>query len=372
MSANLEAFLQVAFLVAVPAVALRVEKHVEALGAVAICFLTGMAMGNVPWISIDQEVAVRLSSVAVALAIPLLLFSLDLRAWLARAPRAVLAFAWAMVAACLATTITLPFFAARIPESPKVAGMLVGTYTGGPPNLAAVGTMLGVDSATLVMVNAADALVSAPYFVFLITVGPAFFGKVLPASEVGAESSPAPKGQNAGVSDMLIGLALAGVVVALGMGASRAVAGVFSEDIVAILVVTTIAIALSFHRGVRGLRGSFQVGNYILLVFCVAVGSISNFGEVVSSSIWIVAYVVAVVLLALAIHLGLCRASKIDRDTTIITSAAAVFGPAVIGPVSLHLGNRRVFVSGLMASLVGYAVGNYLGLAIAWLCASMA
>jgi uncharacterized membrane protein len=35
--------------------------------------------------------------------------------------------------------------------------------------------------------------------------------------------------------------------------------------------------------------------------------------------------------------------------------------------VSVRLGNRAIFVSGLMSGLVGYAVGNYLGLLVAWI-----
>ena len=51
----------------------------------------------------------------------------------------------------------------------------------------------------------------------------------------------------------------------------------------------------------------------------------------------------------------------------LVTSTAALFGPAFIGPVSVRLGNRPIFVSALMSGLVGYAVGNYLGLLVAWL-----
>ena len=61
--------------------------------------------------------------------------------------------------------------------------MLVGVYTGGTPNLAAVGKALGVSNETFVMVNAADVLVSAPYFLFLITIGPRVFARFLPTPE---------------------------------------------------------------------------------------------------------------------------------------------------------------------------------------------
>ena len=102
------------------------------------------------------------------------------------------------------------------------------------------------------------------------------------------------------------------------------------------------------------------------LIFCVTIGTIADFAEVIRSSVWIIAYVATVIVTALVVHVALCKMSRIDRDTTVITSTAALFGPAFIGPVSVRLGNRATFVSGLMSGLVGYAVGNYLGLLVAW------
>jgi uncharacterized membrane protein len=51
----------------------------------------------------------------------------------------------------------------------------------------------------------------------------------------------------------------------------------------------------------------------------------------------------------------------------LITSTAGIFGPAFIGPVAERLRNREVIVPGLTCGLVGYAIGNYLGFAVAWL-----
>ena len=361
---------ELAFFLLVPAAALWLEKHVRVvavMGSVALCYIIGFAIGNTQSISVDSRLAMNLSTASVALAIPLLLFSLDFLGWLKQAPRTLLAFLWVVVAVCVASAIAAPIFAERIEDSAKVAGMLVGVYTGGTPNLAAVGKALGVSNETFVAVNAADVLVSSPYYLFLITLGPRFFGYFLgtPAPTVNG----AAVGQSAVLrpSDVLIGLMLAVLAVALGLGASKLSPPGIPEEAVAILGITTAAIAFSFHPRVRALQGTFEAGNYILLIFCVAIGTIADLGEVIRSSIWIVAYVATVIFISLGIHLVLCRLSRIDRDTTVITSTAALFGPAFIGPVSVRLGNRTVFVSGLMTGLVGYAVGNYLGLLVAWL-----
>lgn len=357
------------FLFLVPAAALYFEGYARAAGAVGLCFLAGFLVAVTPGVSIDKGLAANVSVLSVALAIPLLLLSLDLRMWLRRAPSAALAFGWAAVAVALASAIAAPFFAERVVDGGKVAGMLVGTYTGGPPNLAAVGTMLGASRETIVAVTAADALVSTPYHILLITVGPELFGLVFPSRETAVDDSPSRSRSEVHARDVLIGLGLAAVAVGAGVTASQLTAGLLPDEVVAILVITTVALGLSFHPRVRALRGTLQAGNYLMLVFCVTMGAVVDFGEVVRSSPWIVGYTTAVVVLSIAIHVALCRLTRIDRDTAIITSAAAVFGPAFIGPIAVRLGNRDVFVSGLMASLVGYALGNYLGLLVAWVLA---
>jgi len=362
--------IQLLFFLLVPAAALWLERHVRVvavMGSVALCYIIGFVIGNTPSISVDSQLAMDLSTAAVALAIPLLLFSLDFVSWLRQAPRTLLAFLWVVVAVCLASAIAAPIFSERIEDNAKIAGMLVGVYTGGTPNLAAVGKALGVSNETFVAVNAADVLVSSPYYLFLITLGPRVFGRVLQAPALGEVELDVDQIAAARPSHVLIGFVLAVVCVGLGVGASKLSPAGIPGEAVAILGITTAAIAFSFHPRVRALEGTFEAGNYILLIFCVTIGTIADLGEVIRSSIWIVAYVATVIFTSLTIHVVLCRLSGIDRDTTVITSTAALFGPAFIGPVSVRLGNRAIFVSGLMSGLVGYAVGNYLGLLIAWL-----
>lgn len=361
---------QLAFFLLVPAAALWLEKRVRVvavMGPVALCYIVGIVVGNTPGIAVDSRLAMDLSTAAVALAIPLLLFSLDFLGWLRQAPQTLLAFLWVVVAVCLASAIAAPIFSERIEDSGTIAGMLVGVYTGGTPNLAAVGKALGVSNETFVAVNAADVLVSSPYYLFLITLGPRAFGRLLRSSAPEPEAPLFARSVETRPAQLLIGVALAIACVGLGVGASKLPLAGIPEEAVAILGITTAAIAVSFHPRVRALEGTFEAGNYILLIFCVSIGTIADLGEVIRSSGWIVAYVATVIFTSLTIHVALCRISGIDRDTTVITSTAALFGPAFIGPVSVRLGNRAIFVSGLMSGLVGYAIGNYLGLLIAWL-----
>jgi len=47
-----------------------------------------------------------------------------------------------------------------------------------------------------------------------------------------------------------------------------------------------------------------------------------------------------------------------------ITSTAGVFGPAFIMPVARALRNDEIVLPGILCGILGYAIGNYLGIGI--------
>jgi len=48
-----------------------------------------------------------------------------------------------------------------------------------------------------------------------------------------------------------------------------------------------------------------------------------------------------------------------------ITSTAALYGPAFIGQIASVINNRQLVFSGMATSLVGLAMGNYIGVGVA-------
>ena len=53
----------------------------------------------------------------------------------------------------------------------KIAGLLVGVYTGGTPNLASLKIALNVDAETYIFVHTFDMIISFVYLVFLMSFG---------------------------------------------------------------------------------------------------------------------------------------------------------------------------------------------------------
>ena len=383
--------IQAILLVAAPVVILALVKRVRVLGligATLLCYLVGIASANLS-IPIDQGVSMQVSQVAVLLAIPLLLYCTDFVRWLKLARSTVLSFLLACVAVMLAATLGWAIFSRYLPqESWKLAGMFVGVYTGGTVNMNAVGYALGVREEIFVMANAADVVMGGIYLIFLMTVAQRVLLKFLPAfKSVGAVAAAETEGGAAGggpavgeayaptaptararwrlVGQVAIAVGVAILIVGASVGLSFLVTGGISETLV-LLAITTLGIAASFIPRLRRLEGAPDFGQYLLLVFCVAIGSIADF-RVLSGSPVIFGYCALVMTSAVVLHYAMAALFRIDADTVIITSVAAVFSPAFVGPIAGVLKNREIIVSGLTTGLVGYAVGNYLGLALAYL-----
>ena len=135
----------------------------------------------------------------------------------------------------------------------------------------------------------------------------------------------------------------------------------------AILAITTLAVAASLSPRVRTLPGTYTTGQYLLLVFCFAAGSMADIGRLVAAGPGFLGFTLAVIVLSVLLQFALMAAFRIDRDTAVVTSVATIMSPPFIAATADRLGNREVLVTGIASGLMGYAVGNYVGIAVTWL-----
>ena len=352
----------------------RKIKVLKTIGPIILCYGAGILLGNIglPW---DKGLSMSLSEIAVPLAIPLILFSLDLKKWLSLAKKTVLSFVLMIISAAAASVIAALIFSGTLEEGWKISGMLTGCYTGGTPNLMAIGMGLDINPETLVMVNTCDMVLGGTYFFFMVSVVKLGLRKILPKfestgdehqEEVAALQGIFSNGKRKGAKGLLLCGLLTVASTGLAVGLALLITGKMDVAII-ILAVTTCGIGLSFWNKIRDTPGTWNMGQYVILVFSMAIGSTVDIQMFFNSSPLILGYTATVMFGALIIHLLLSLIFKIDADTTLITSTAGVYGPAFIGPVAESLGNREVIMSGLVSGLVGYAVGNYLGLGISYL-----
>ena len=304
------------------------------------------------------------------IAIPLLLFTTDVLGWLRSAKSTVLSFICCVISAAVVTYVISLYYVGRLPDLAQAAGMIAGVNTGGTPNMQAVGLATGASETLFIQLNAADILYGGIYLIFLTSFGPALLSRFYPAYSykmVDDDSPASATSQGFNLKHALLSLLLAIAIVGITVGLVTVLFGDELPVALIILSVTTLSVGLSFVAPIRKMRTSFDVGNYLLLVFCVAIGLRSEASEILGNSSILVQYYGITYVLTILTHYLLGWVLRIDRDTLLITSVASIYGPAFVGQIAHVLGNKQVVFGGIATGLVGYAVGNYLGIGISYL-----
>jgi uncharacterized membrane protein len=375
------AIVQLIVMILFPALVVELVKRnrmAGMVGPVILCYALGLVLGNLPDSPVDVKVSEEVGSAAVPIAISLMLLSTRFVSWIRYAKKAAMSFGLAVLAVIITSfTVTFLFqnvYGDRL-EFWKLSGMVVGVYTGGTPNLSAIGTALGAGHETFIIMNACDLVLSSVYLLLLLTVAQRIALKFLPSFVRVEETDRDETFHYQRYQRMLpkmvvaryLGLAL---LLALGiLGASVGFSMLVANGVITapnvILGVTTLSLGASFVRKIRFLPRTYEFGEYFLLIFCLGIGSMSNMNDLLQSSPLMFYYVTCVFVGTISLHFLFSWMFKMDADTTLITSVAGIFGPAFIGPVASVLKNRDIVVSGLTTGLVGYAIANYLGIGLA-------
>ena len=102
-------------------------------------------------------------------------------------------------------------------------------------------------------------------------------------------------------------------------------------------------------------------------MFGVAVGMMSDFRELINEGGPFIIFIGVTMISTILFQLVLSKIFKIDTDTFIITSTAAIYGPVFIPQVARALKNRSIILGGIAVSLIGLAIGNYIGISLAYI-----
>lgn len=382
-------YIIIALYILVPVLIIECFKRwtwMQKIGTVVAAYAIGIIFALTGFVHFEPGTAAAISfgklqstimSVAVPLAIPLMLFNCDFKLWTKALPKTI----WSLVGGVVAVLVAVVsgYFIFRNPDVPefnKIAAMMTGIYTGGTMNFNALGASLGVDKTVMAIVLAFEMVLTTPYIFFIIGGGYKVFRKILPYQDVtkkgrkddDVESKDVEnyhgmfKKENVG--GMFAGLGLSILFLAIGAGLALWLTGKLNE-LVIILTITTLSIIASFFKKVRELPKTFELGMFFILIFSVIVASLFDIHSVNGGSLMIGLFVAWVMVIAAGLHLIFCRIAHVSGDLFCVSQIALLCSPPFVPPVVGAMQNKKVLISGIVIGLVGYAIGTYLGVAIA-------
>jgi uncharacterized membrane protein len=358
---------------------------VRKIGSVVICYIVGLFIGNIGILP-EGSAAIHdiLTSLTIPIAIPLLLFSEDIRKWVKMARLTFISMLLGILSAVITVVLGYFLFRSYIPECWKISGMLIGVYTGGTANMAAIGTMLGVSNETYILTSSVDLVVGAFLLLFLLTAAQRFF--LLFMQPFKSDQSVEIQNHTAELVDefesyegmfsasviksLVKAFGLTVVISAIGGGLSM----LFTKNnqtMVAILTITTLGIFASTFPSINRMKKTFQLGMYFILVFSIVVASMANLNEMFNSenTVYLISlflYVILATVGALLVHAIISWIFKIDVDNFLITSVALSLSAPFVPVVAAALKNKSIVISGIIIGIIGYAIGNYMGVIVAY------
>jgi len=354
----------------------------KSLGSALVGILLAMALSNAGVIPGDSAAYVFLGGPAVSAGLALILLSVDVRTVVRAGPTMLVAFTLGAIGSAVGASLAALMLVDSIGlETWKLAGQYTATYTGGGANFAAVGASLDTSGELFAAGIAADVIITAVWMAACLTVPLLWAGgsrgsadqtvenEHTEAGTVDAGATPPSPGVErtlySSLGDVgLVDLAALAAIVLGTLALSNLLGDVFTQ-VPSVLWLTTIALLLAQIPHVQRLKGAGVIGNYLVLLFLASNGARSVVANIVAVGPPVVYYAITTVAVHGIIIFGVGRLLGLDLKTLAVASQANIGGPASAMALATARGYVDRLLPGVAVGLLGYAVGNFLGLGVA-------
>lgn len=384
MNETLIETLYLVYLLLTPAAIMLLARRwtwIDKISPMAVLYIIGLLVANLtPWVSQHDLLFTNnfVGNLGIPIAIPLMLLSCRLAGW--SLTKTIKAFLIGLTAVLVATVAG--FFIFRNGNDPQqfaqICAVAIGIYTGGIPNMGAIAQGVNMNQETYLYVTSYDLIITGLYLIFVICFGKPVFRKLLPAP---TPEKSAPNQQESHQINpvkpwlqVAIPALITLVTVAISYSISTLVPEQYSTPVL-ILLLTTLAIAASFLPIIRRINfqadtegltpRSFSIGLYFVYLFCFSIANACDVRTMdLTGSLSILWYIIFIIFGSLLLQIIISRLLRVDGDTTLVSSVALINSPPFVPLVAALLNNKNLIVVGITIGMLGYMIGNYLGLAI--------
>ncbi len=356
-------------------------KPLKLIGPALLIIITGIILVNLNIVTGSCELYGVIQTYCIPLSTSLYLLNVDFKKIVKMSKQPLMSIGSAVFSVCLVTIVFGSIFAGQIDEGWKVAGMFVGTYTGGSSNLTAIATGLNASGSTIAAANAADYVVGMPTMV-LMFAAPALmknskkFQKFWPYSFTQEELEGDGSHQELmgteewSIKDIAILMAISTTVVAVSTKLSTFMSADFASA-GRILLISTLSILVAQIPAVRRVKGAMNLGLFFGMMFLAVVGISVNIKGFLGSAFTITLFCFCVIAGSLILHLAVTRLLKIRYEYVLLGIVGAIADGTTSALVASGAKWKSLISIGMLMGIIGAVCGNYVGIAVAYIIRSI-
>lgn len=270
-----------------------------------------------------------------------------------------------------------------VPFAAELSGIMTGSYIGGGVNFfALVGTFTPPEELSSALIVADNIIMALAFLLLVALPGISFFRERFRLedqleAEKSADGNPMHaasfwKAKEIGLRDIALAFGIAFFIVAVATSLSGWLGTVLPQGLARdvlgnqFLLITTIAVVIAtlFHRSLEKVRGSDELGTYLIYLFFFALGVPADLWEIIQKApvLFLFCAVMAVTNILVTLLLG--RLFNIKLEELAIVISAALGGPMTAVALAIAKGWRALVLPALLVGIWGYVIGTYLGVLV--------
>lgn len=363
------------------ALLLQKTKFGRSVGAPLIIIIIGIILMNTGIVPAWHDTYSVFLQYAVPLSMAILLMNVDFKQLRVLSKEPALAMGSAVLCVSLVAIIFGIVFSSFVPESWKMAGMFVGTYTGGSANLTAIAYGLNATSETIAAANASDYVIGMPLMLILFALPnimnkSAKFNRIWPYHMTDEQRLAVPGGEGGkrlfdakeiSICDIAVLLCLAFGINAFSTWLSTTLFDVNFANSGKILILSTVSVLLGQVPFIKRLKGKLDIGIFIAMFYFCVIGFLIDFNSFLGSALPSTLLCLCIILGSLILHTLVMRLMKIKYEYAIVSITAGIAEGTSAAMVASNGGWMSIVSVGVMLGAVGAVLGNYCGIGVAYL-----
>ena len=341
-------------------------------GAPLASSVAALVAANVGLIPIASPVYDAINGVLLPLAVPMLLYTADVK----RVIKGSAALLPAFVVGALGTTLgtLVAYFAVPMralgDEGWKIASALMARHIGGAVNFVAVANALEIQSTMMSAALCADNLMNALYFAGLFALAKGVMPTKATLAAIGNDSNNDAEGgvavEGEGLAPFSVRKASYALTLACAVGfaaksATRAFGWTGME--IPIITLVTVALATAVPKKLAAIAGSGEsMATLVMQAFFVSVGASGSIREMVTTAPSLFFFSSIQVAFHVVFLLAIAKVCRFDKALALLASNACVGGPTTAAAMASTKSWKSLIVPALLVGVLGYTVATFIGI----------